>query len=313
MKLSFAALSANLLKNMAPEMQGIIYMISGAFWFTSMTAIVRHLSAEMHPFQVVFFRNAFALMFLLPWLCKVGVKSLNTTRMGLYLWRGCNGFVAMLLWFSALAAIPLPAAISLSFTAPLFTVLAAMFFLKEKVGVHRLVALAIGFLGTLIILRPGGAGFQASFMLALAASSLWAISNIIIKRLTATESPQSIVFYMTLVMTPLSLPFALYYWQPITLTQYGWLLLLGFVSNLAQISISHAYGKADISILQPFDFLRLIFASIIAYFAWGEVIDRWTLLGAVVIMTSTLYITHREARIRKRKREEAMLMELENI
>ncbi len=284
-------------------------MISGTFWFTAMTAIVRHLSVEMHSFQVVFFRNFIALLLLLPWAFRAGRGTLNTTRIGLYLLRGVNGFVAMLFWFSALAAIELPIAIALSFTAPLFTVLAAVVFLKEKVGPHRVAALVIGFLGTLIILRPGGAGFSYAFLLALAASSLWAISNIIIKRLTATETPNTIVFYMTLVMTPLSLPFALYHWQPISLVQWGWLLLLGIVSNLAQMSISHAYGKGDMSMLQPFDFFRLIFATLIAYVAFGEVIDRWTLLGAVVIMASTVYITHREARIKKRKREEDMLRE----
>lgn len=302
MKLSLAAIRANRLHTLAPEMQGIIYMICGAFWFTTMTAIVRHISADIHPFQVVFFRNAFALLLLLPWALRIGLKSLNTTRMGLYVWRGCNGFVAMLLWFSALSILPLPTAISLSFTAPLFTVLAAMFFLKEKVGWHRLTALVIGFLGTLVILRPGGEGFHYAFLLALIASALWAISNIIIKRLTTTESPNSIVFYMVLIMTPISLPFALYHWESLSLVQYGWLLLLAFVSNKAQMSISHAYGKADMSILQPFDFFRLVFASFIAYFAFGEIIDRWTLIGAVVIMTSTVYITHREARIKRRQK-----------
>lgn len=284
-------------------------MISGAFWFTVMTAIVRHLSVSMHPFQVVLFRNGFALLFMVPWLLRVGVYTLNTKRIWLYLWRGFNGFAAMLVWFYALALIPLPTAISLSFTAPLFTVLAAIIFLKEQVGFHRWLALIIGFCGTIVILRPGAEGFQSVSLLVLIASSLWAVSNIIIKRLTKTESPQTIVFYMTLVMTPISIPFAMMHWQPLTWTQYAWLLLLGAVSNMAQISISHAYGKADMSILQPFDFFRLIFASVIAYFAFHEVVDQWTLVGAVIIMSSTIYITHREAQLKKQHQLKAVMVE----
>jgi drug/metabolite transporter (DMT)-like permease len=292
-------LTLPLLGSLPTKTQSILYMIAGTFWFSVMTAIVRHMSHDLHVMEVAFFRNAFALLFMLPWLMRTGVHTIGTRKMWLYTWRGFNGMAAMVLWFTALSLIPLPQAVSLSFTTPLFTTLAAMIFLHEKVGIHRWSALIIGFIGTLVILRPGMDSFSMASLLVLGSSILWSISNILIKQLTRTESPHTIVFYMTLMMTPISLPLALLHWQAPTLIQYFWLIALAAVANLAQISISKAYGMADMSVVQPFDFTRLIFASIIAYFAFNEIIDLWTLVGAIIIVSSTVYISRREARKRK--------------
>jgi drug/metabolite transporter (DMT)-like permease len=283
-----------LLHHYSEKTQSILFMISGTLWFSIMTAIVRYLSDEMDVMEIAFFRNAFALFFMVPWLLQAGVGSIGTSKLWLYGWRGLNGMVAMVLWFTALQKLPLPEAVSLSFTTPLFTTLAAMIFLHEKVGIHRWAALLAGFAGTVFILRPGMENFNQASLLVLAATVLWSVSNILIKQLTRTESPHTIVFYMTLMMTPVSLPMALLHWKTPDLRQILWLVALAAVANLAQISISKAYSKADMSVVQPFDFMRLIFVSLIAYFAFNEVLDLQTLLGALIIVGSTVYISHRE-------------------
>ncbi|MFN7095476.1 MAG: DMT family transporter [Burkholderiales bacterium] len=277
-------------------------MVCCTFWFAVMTATVRHLSQEMHPFVIVFWRNAVALACMLPWLWKNGLRTISTMQRKWYVLRGANGVLAMIVWFYALSLIPIATAISLSFTTPLFTTLIAVSVLKESVGIRRWVALFVGFLGTIVILRPGLTGFNTAYLWVIAASVLWSISNLIIKRLTATESPQLIVFYMTLFMTPFALPLAVFYWQWPSLSQWVWIILIGIASNLAQLCLSSAYTNTDMSVLQPFDFFRLIFAAIIGYFAFYEIPDVLTFLGAFIILCSTVYITYREAKLKTRAR-----------
>ena len=286
-------------KNISPEIQGVFWMLASCVWFSIMATLVRLLAQDMEAFSIVFFRNVFALMLMLPWVMRHGKSALHTTKLPLHILRGCTGVIGMLLFFSALVQIPITQAVSLSFTVPLFTTIAAIFFLKEKVGWHRWGALIVGFSGTLIILRPGAGDFQLASLLVIAATVTWALSNVVIKKLTKTEYPQTMVFYMTLLMTPLSLPFALLEWQVPVGIQFVYLFGLGAVSNLAQLCLFRAYAKTDVSVVLPADFSRLIFTSILGYIFFAEILDMWTALGAMVILASTIYISRRESRIRK--------------
>lgn len=285
----------------SPELQAMAQMILCTFWFASMTALVRHLSLEMHPFLIVFWRNATAFLCMLPWFFRHGRVKVSAHKMKWYLWRGGNGVLAMIVWFYAISLIPLATAISLSFTTPLFTTIVAVTCLGERVGIRRWAAITIGFLGALVVLRPGLEGFNPAYFWVILASCLWAVSNLIIKRLTNTESPQSIVFYMTVFMTPFSFPFAIYYWKWPSLEEWGWIILIGITSNLAQLFLSKAYSKAEVSLLQPFDFFRLIFATGIGYIAFQEVPDMVTVVGALIILSSTVYITFREAQLKNKR------------
>lgn len=284
--------------------QGIFWMLVSCLAAAIMVSIVRHLSANMgmHPFLIVFYRNAFALMLFMPWFMKVGPQVLKTRRLKVYFARAFIGLSAMFLWFYSLTVVPLAVATSLSFTAPLLTVLFAMYVLKEKSDKHKWIAMFFGFVGVLVILRPGTEAFDPNAMTVLVATIFWAMSGIIIKSLTRTDSPWTVAFYMVLVMTPMSLPFALNYMEPLTFRDLIWLLALGFIANIFQISISYAIWLSDFSAIMPFDFTRLIFVSIISYFAFGEVVDMWTMFGAVVIMASAVYAVHHETKVdRKRK------------
>lgn len=272
-----------------------------------MVSIIRHVSTELHTTEIVFLRNALALLLLLPWVLHRGVATIKTTKLKMYILRAINSQMSMFAMFYGLSAIPLTDATALSFTTPIFTTLVAMLILKENVGKHRWAAILIGFAGVLIILRPGVQSLNAGYAASLIAAFLVANSLIIIKQLSKTESPLDVVFYMTLLMTPLSLPFAIPYWQWPSVETWGWFIVIGILANTAQITLSKACSLATMTTLMPFDFSRLIFIAVIAYIGFGETMDMWTFIGAGVIVSSALYITHREAKLKKIRPDEAVI------
>lgn len=287
-------------QNLNHQTRSILWVVHASFWFAVMIVLVRYLSETLHPFEIVFFRNAFALLLFVPGIVRHGVGHIHSKAKKLHVFRGCTGVVGMLMWFYALSITPVSQATALSFVVPLITTLMAIIFLKEKVGIHRWLALLIGFSGVLVILRPGFEAVSFGSILVLATTCSWSVSNILIKRLTATEPPRVIAFYLTLFMTPISLPFALSVWHMPEVSTLLWLLLLALAANLAQISLAHAYTRVDISSLMPFDFTRLILVSVFAWVLFGEVIDPLTIVGAIVIVASSVYVARREALLRRK-------------
>lgn len=288
------------------ETQGIFYMLCACFWFSVMVVLVRVISEEVSAFVMVFFRNLSSFICMLPWMMRFGVKNIRTKKPQLYFMRAISAIIGMSTLFYGLPLMRMTDAIALTFTTPLITTCLAMVFLGEKIGYHRILGLCVGFLGVLIITRPGGEAFQAASLFILTTATCWASSNILVKKLTATDNHRVIVCLMMLIMVPLSLPMAIVFWQPITFEQFMWMFLLGFVANQAQFSMTYAYSKTDISIVQPFDFSRLVFISVFAYIFFGEILSIWTLLGAVIIFSSALYVFSRERKYqRKTDRQKA--------
>lgn len=272
------------------ETQAVMLMLVACFWFSVMAILIRYISFDLPPFEMVFFRNLFSVVCITPWIWKMGFKNLRSTRWDLYSYRAISGVAGMTMLFYALSIIPLTDAISLTFTVPLITTLLAIIFLGEKVSYKQWVAILTGFLGVMVILRPNGGEFNYAYLLVIITTFSWSASNIFIKKLTITDNPKLIVILMTLIMTPLSLPMALTVWQAPTVEQLGLLFALGWVSNQAQITMTKAYSKADMNIVLPFDFSRLVFITTFAYFFFGEVIDAMTVVGACIIFMSSLYI-----------------------
>jgi len=267
-----------------------------------MVNLIRYVSTDVNTYQIVFFRNFFALLLFLPWLFFGGIKKIKTNRMNIYFLRGAVGICAMTLWFHSLSIIPLTVSTALSFTVPLFVAVMSAFFFGEKYGPHRIAALIVGFIGTLIILRPGTEDFNMNSLFVLGATIFWAISSIIIKSASSTDSPGVISFYAVLFMTPFSVPLAYLHWEEISMVSIYWLLALAFISNIFQVCLSIAISSTDFRVILPFDFTRLIFVAIIAYFAFDEIIDMWTSIGALVIMASAVYASYRESLKQKNKR-----------
>ncbi len=276
------------LQKVSNNSQGIIYAIVGCFLASVLIAIVRHLSSEFHIFFIVMMRNFFGLAFFLPQILHDYKKVLYTTKIKMHIFRGVNGLASMMIWFHVVSVLPLSEAVSISFIIPIITTIVAIFFLKEKVRARNWIASFLGLIGILIILRPGFKEFNPAYFYSFASVILWVISNIIIKLMTKTEKPQTIVAYMSFVMLICSIPFAMPYIETITFNNFLWFAALGAVSNLLHIAISLAYSKADLSYVQPFDFTRLIFTAIISYFAFGEIIDSWVVIGSLVILCGVL-------------------------
>ena len=276
---------------------GGLWMIAAGVCFAIMMGIIRHVADELHAFEIAFFRNLFGLMVMLPWIAKVGLGGLRTERLGLYSLRGLIAVVALMSWFYAVSIMPLTEAVALSFTAPLFATLLAALVLHEKVGIRRSSAMAVGFIGAMIILRPGvqviGWGAIAVLISALAMSA----SAICIKVLSRTEPANAIVVYMGLFLTPLSLPPALFVWQTPTWGALGWMALLGAVASLGHSCYTRSFRSADASAVMPFDYVRLIFVALIGWFVFRQQTDLWTWVGAAVISAAGIYIAHREARV----------------
>jgi len=275
---------------------GALWMLASTVFFTAMTAMIRYLSASIDPLEIVFFRNLFGMVAMLPWLMRQGFSGLRTQRLTMHIVRAGLGLTAMTCWFTAVATMNLADAVALSFTAPLFATIAAIVVLHEVVRARRWTATVVGFLGTLIILRPGFVEVTPAMALPVLAAVSMACATLTVKSLSRSERASTIVLYMTLFLTPLSLVPALFVWQWPDLETLGYLIGLGGSGTLAHLLMTIAYGKADASAVVPFDYARLPFVAVIAFFLFGEVPDRWTWLGAAVIAASAIYIAQREAK-----------------
>jgi drug/metabolite transporter (DMT)-like permease len=270
-------------------------MTGACLCFAGMNVIIRQLCHDMHPFQVVFFRNLGGLAFMLPWLAHVGFAALRTDHTRYYLGRSFLGFLSMLTWFTALAMMPLAEATALSFTAPLFATIFAVVLLHEVVRRRRWTATVIGFIGAMIILRPGVSDLGIAHALVLGSSALAGVNAILVKQLTRSESANAIVTYMTLYILPMSLVPALFVWVMPPLHTVPLIVGLGLLATVGHQAMTRAFVATDTSIVMSFDYGRLPFVALIAWFVFGEVPDIWTWVGAAVIVGASTYIAHREA------------------
>lgn len=298
------------ISNRTSEARSIMWMLCSCFLSSVMAAITKHIAVNMPPLEMVFFRNLFAVLCLFPWVIKWGLPHVKAANFRLYFSRSISSLFAMSMFFYAISVIPLTDAIALTFAVPLITTLFASIFLGEKVGSARWIALFVGFSGVLVIVRPGHSGFNYATLMVLASTIAWSVSNILIKKLSHTDHPRAMVFIMMLIMTPLTLPGALYVWQPPHFNELIWLALLGAVTNEAQFCMNKAYKGAQMSVVMPFDFSRLIFTTVLAYLFFSEIIDIWTLVGALIIFSSAVYIAHRESRFRRFRREAPEVLEV---
>ncbi|MBL4613803.1 MAG: DMT family transporter, partial [Magnetovibrio sp.] len=210
-----------------PMVAGALWMILAACLLGVLSMLVRNLSADLHPFEIAFFRNLAQLALMIPWVLAAGIAVIHTKRIWAHLRRSMFGICAMLIWFSVLTMMPIAEATAISFSAPLFTTAGAALFLKERVGMRRWSATLIGFVGVLLIIRPGFQEVGLPQMLALLAAVLIAGSMLSNKSLTRTELPNSMVVWMGVFMSLFSLPPALTVWSWPEGEVWVWLLALG--------------------------------------------------------------------------------------
>ena len=222
-------------------------MLTAALMFSGLNTTVRLASSQVPVLEVMFFRNFFNLTFMLPWLASMGLAVLHTKRIGLHALRSGFGLTSMFLQFTALSLMPLAEATALSFTTPLFATIGVALMVGEKVRLRRWAAIVVGFLGVLIMLRPGVEAVSLPAMMMLTGSMIVGGGFTCVKLLSRTESPNVMVFYMGLFMAPVSLVPALFVW--VWPSPLGWLYLVGVgtCATLAHLCFNRAFAAADAS------------------------------------------------------------------
>lgn len=287
--------------------RGALLMIAAAFCFSLMNIMIREAAVSLDTLQIVFFRNLFAAVVVAPVVLKLGLgATLKTEHFKLHLARSLVGVTAMYCWFFAITLLPLAEATALNFTVPLFATAGAALILGEVVRLRRWSATVVGFLGVLVILRPGFQEITWEMSLPMIAAVFMAGAVLMMKRLSNTETPLTMVLYLNVFMVPISFVPALFVWQWPDLYTWFMVVLVGSLGALAQVCMAKAYQHADASAIMPLDYARLPFVALLAYLAFGEVPDNWTWVGAAIIAGSALYIARREAQVaRERATQEA--------
>jgi drug/metabolite transporter (DMT)-like permease len=269
-------------------------MLGAALFFSTSVGFVRHLSDTLNTFEIVFIRQLMGVVFMVPWLMRIGLSSMRTQRLPMLTLRAALSYTGMLASYYAYTLIVLADAVALQFTTPLFTTILAIFFLKEIVGRHRWAALVFGFIGVAIIVRPGFETINLGVPISLMAALLYGSSNVANRALTRTESTSVIMFYGFLLQLPMAaIPAAMVWVTP------GWehvLPLLGFglVAFGAQYCLTRSFAVADASLVEPVMFIRLPCVAAIGYFLFAQAPDVWTWVGAAVIFTSTYVLARLE-------------------
>ena len=270
-------------------------MAATASW-AAMVAMIRFVSAEIHAFEIVFFRSLFGMAFLLPWLYRIGLGGLRTRRAGMHATRGLLGLAAAYLIYSAIALAPLGDVAAIITTRPIFASVAAVLVLREAAYGRRWSATAIGFVGALIIVRPGMEAASTGVLLAVLAVFAMAAIAIVMKSLSRTEPPDRMAMWQMLVFTPLTLIPALFVWTTPGFAALAILAAIGFAGTLTQRALARAYAAADATVVLPFEFSRLIFAAVLGLVLFAEFPDLWTWVGGAVILVGILAMARLEAR-----------------
>ena len=283
-----------LFARLPPHVRGVLLAVAASAAFASMHVTVRYLTSDIHPFEVAFFRNAFALLFLAPWLLSLERESLVTKRIGLHILRAVFNSIAMLTWYVALSILPVADAVSLTLIGPVFVALGAMWFLGESVTRRRWLGIFIATSGAAVIIRPGFESVGIGTVLVLVSTATVSVSRLVAKNLSRTDRTPTIVGYLSLFMTPMTLIPAIPVWTWPTLNQFGLLAMVGGLGTLAHVLYIRGYKAADVSRVEPAMFMRVVWAALLGLVVFAEFPDVWTWIGAAIVVSGTTYIARKE-------------------
>jgi drug/metabolite transporter (DMT)-like permease len=288
---------------MPPNLRGAFWILIAAGLLTVMGAMVKHLGKEIPPIQIVFFRSLVTIAVVMPIVVRSGWAGFHTKRPGMHLFRGLMGTLGMVCVFYAFANLPLAETIAIVFSRPLFAVWLAILFLGETVGWRRITAALVGFAGVLVMVRPGSAAFDPASLYAVTAAVTAGSIAVIIKKMSATESTSSIILWFSVSSAVLTAIPAIAVWVPATPVQWGYLILIGIVGSTGMVALTKGFSTGETSFVTPFDYSRLLYATALGFFIFGETPDVWSVVGALIIVSSGYYIARRElAQIQARRR-----------
>jgi len=281
---------------LSPNLRGILWVALSGLVFALLNVFTLIPAQHLNPYVMSFLRYLFGAMFLVPVVMRLGLyRSLHTRRAPLHIARGAIHTAGMMLWFVALPLTTLAEITALGFTGPIFVTIGAALFLREDVRLRRWLAVIVGFIGAMIIIRPGFSSIHLGVICILLSTPIFSASNLISKGLARTDSANTIVIWQNIVIVVCAAPFAIWFWQTPAWTDLLWFLAAGLCGTLGHICQQRGYQLADITLLQPIGFLSLIWNTLLGYFLFFQKPDVWTFVGAAVIFGSALYISHREA------------------
>jgi drug/metabolite transporter (DMT)-like permease len=288
------------------NLRGILWSGLAGILFALLNVFTLIPAQHLNPYVMAFLRYLFGTLFLVPIVLRLGVlRTMRTHRLPLHLFRGCIHAGGMFLWFIGLPLTTLASITALGFTGPIFVTIGAALFLGEDVRLRRWIAVAVGFAGAMIIIRPGIGDLGLGAVVILISTPIFSASNLISKALARTESAPTIVVWQNLTISLAAFPVALWFWDTPQWTDLLWFIAAGLCGTLGHMCQQNGYQLADITLLQPIGFLSLLWNALLGYFLFFQQPDIWTFVGAAVIFASAMYISHREA-VRRAKVKSAV-------
>ncbi|WP_415903870.1 DMT family transporter [Neptuniibacter sp. QD48_55] len=268
--------------------QGALFIILSELFLVCSGMVVKQITHQLPTEIIVFARNLFALILLMPWLLRNGISSIKTSSLRFHIARAAVGVTAMMCLYYSWGHLPLAEAALIKQTAPFFIPLFALWWLGEKIsGVVKL-AICVGFFGVFLVLNPGQGTLNVAVLIALFGAMLGALAKVIIRRMSDTEPASRIVFYFALFSTVLALPSAMLNWVTPNLVELGWLLLMAITSTVAQLLLSKGYGLAPAGQLGPYTYASVVFAALFGWLLWDEVLGVYSLIGLCLIFSAGL-------------------------
>jgi drug/metabolite transporter (DMT)-like permease len=289
----------------APNVEGALWMLASALAFTVMTTLIKFLGSDYSAALQTFYRQVAGFLILLPVILRHRSAAFATTRPGILLFRSSAGTIGMILSFYAFQKMPLADANALSFTRTLWMVPLAAFVVREKVGPLRIAAALAGFVGVLIMVRPGAGGSFAVGVPALAmlaASFLFSLTVTGMKVMTRDHSPMVLLVWSATLGVIFAIPGALIAWRWPEPRDLGLLCMMGVIGTITQGCYIKGMQVGDAAAMAPVDYTRLVFTAVAGYLLFQEVPSPWTLAGAAVVVGSTLFITLREQQLARSAR-----------
>lgn len=279
---------------------GALWMLASGLCFVGVNAVVKHLGTGIPAAQSAFVRYALGLVFLLPMIPALRAMRPPPGGMRLFALRGLIHSLGVILWFHAMAHIPLAEVTAMGYLTPVYVTLGAALFLSERFALRRALAVAAALAGAALILRPGFRELSEGHLAMLGTSLFFAASYLMAKRLTAWASPPAVVAMLSITVTIGLAPFAAAVWVPLTPGQAAWIFLVAAFATGGHYAMTMAFRAAPITVTQPVTFLQLLWASLLGSFAFGEAPDGFVIAGGLLIIAAVSFITWREAVVRRR-------------
>ncbi len=283
------------------NIKAILLTLSASFFAVLMEALIRAAQYDSNVFTIGFLRFFFGLLIIFPYLIKNRFTTYKTKNLKFYIVRGLFNIPVMILGFGALVYIPFEQFKAMNFLSPIIVVLLSFLIFREKIFKYRILALVIGFLGTVIIIRPGYVEFNIGTIMVLVSLLFWSFIIILSKYVSKDDSPITMVSYQYTLMTFFALPLAIYFWETPSLSSILYVFIGAISGTILHLCLGLAYKYADLSVTQPIWFSGLVFGSAFGYFLFKEIPDLWTWIGGIVVFSSVLIITYNERIIEEKK------------